>query len=1243
MSYDYKKANETPIVNLSAKMDDRSNNEILDGEDINQTGLIGTYIQNADLFNTKSVSSRKGTKDICGGIVDDVSTSSVVFDVSLSGNFNIGYNSIGESVDSRIWRPKTPNHLTDFDLTNIFIPNAFTNAYSGNVWIQEVETTSQYNALVSSGQIKQPIDIRITIDKLNQSSLPASGISFFSGNGTIHDIALSGNVNVPPYPHTVNTFNPSINYPMPEGIAVANILFDDFKLESGGHYASPPSIGSANTFRKIPFKFESPVNLFSGNVYSVSLQFNTIPQARNVIPLIRTFVVANTFDISTDLDPRVRLMTLSGISITDPFVVIGPIEKQYIAMDLWQYNSPNYAITDYFSSNQDFNSPLFSGNDVANHMISRGAGAAGTFFNGAITTPPISTKTVEFGQIIATGFSGTFTFFGGYFYATPDRPRAIGLPTQAPTTVYGPQGSFTRSKMPLNPDNYNLGYVINLSTVDVHTGSFSAGNYTVLDRTIIASYSGNHVFNKYDDLYNFNDFNTNYNLTQLNAVFSNAPTIDLTTPTDLMLSVKYYDYQTGGDYTDYSYANTFNTTPLGVNTVQFRSFMREGFRNPQDPLDSGYYGSYLINSNDDGETFISPSGIVISGTTYFDPKKNTLTCGLYVGTSGNAITGIYDYRITNSQSQAVIYEQADKINYFTLQNPEKANHINLFSGAAVDNDFKWTHNTLQNLMFASQYSQSTPQCWDQIFSNPSGNSTQVHGLRPVFDVTQISAIVPSGVGPSGTGLSGISFSLMMSTEMVSGGIRASEIVDVQMSGTNNAIQISGNDFFNNVSPFNTEQYYFDILDPSGQSTYVWATQNSGATFFLAGMVNDPTLDYNAGAGQILNPLFNTNSFNGPSGTFINDISSAVLTQEVPAVVNYDQRYLVDQVDVPRIKKWIVFQNTLIGAGDKDNPCRLWLSQQLAPQIFGTDGVECNFVDIDIDDGSPITGMEIFHDRILVFKYNSMYVLSPTGDTSNPFQIQKMSVNIGCLGFFTTVSTDMGVIGLSQFGPFIAGLQGSQTIGDEIIPFFSTLDHTDLTFSYAIHDKIRNQIYWSISNKVYSPDNNYGLIYNYKENAWAIRQGNIWNVAGIVGDEDNFSLLFTGDTLGQIQQLEVGDADTIFVTNTGIITTKNISLEIETPWLNFGNSEQLKQLKNLRINCDNSQQRLKIDVYFDQDETTPKYTRYLNLGVPVINRVISLAGVCRTVKFVITSAGLPDKIKLNSIQLAYTNLGNRINI
>lgn len=1194
----------TRIINLSAKMNNRQNNETLE-VDPNGKGLELVSLTNGDLFNTNTLASRLGTVDICGGIVNATVSINCVMDMTNSPPVS-NISTVDQSSAARKQiEPETFNHQG-----LLIIPSGNFNIYSGNI------TVTPYYPHVADPNTTAGIDpyiMQMNLYEMDQASLPASGVSAMVGinNTGIHNIGLSGTYNF-------NFKSPSIPA-TPVAYSNSGLTFD-----------TGPFSGSSNNWyadrQSVPFQFEAPYELKSGSVYFLNYRFYGTTQV-NGVDSADFFVQVQQTSFNALYNPNSVLaqtvaQTSTGSTINP--TNLGPGTKGWVSTCLNEYQGASYLLVDIPNATADLCAPLVSGQTFSGAPSNENVavqinpyGTAGVF-NGAVHSPSIDTTTVEFGQVIHVP-SGVNTLFGQYFYAVPNDRTGWS--------------NYTRNKAAISGNGYNLGYIGNLSTINTHTGTLANGNYTVTDRTVIATYSGNYIFD--DNLNNQTGNNTqnsaNYNLHKIYALYDNPITIS-GTGVDMLLSFKFYDFQTGGDYTDYSYRNI--TTGFFAPTTQFQSFIQTGY------TDEGTYlsGSYVTNYSDDGSTFISPSGSI-----FVSPTGQNLSCGLINVQSGNGITSVYDYRVGDSRTQKIVYTIRDQVRIFDLATPSALNHTVIHTGASISNDYKWSHSTFQNDLFSHQYSQTSGLYWDQIYTGTSSNYMQLHGLRPAFTAIE----TPAATGTVGTGVgasyltSGTDIQIILGTTLNSGGIRASTIAEVSTTGTFSYVRLSGTDIFN---PSGSSQYKFDAFP--GQSTYVFTTESSGNTFYLAELYSGTSVQT---LSLVDNPILNTPSFplyiknvSGPSST-----GTIVLTQQVPQVILYPQEYLTNQIDVPKFKKTIVYKNMLIGIGDPNNPSRLWYSEIQGPNIYGTDTNFYGFYDVDNDNGQELTGIEIFKDYLIIFKQNSTYRATFTANPGDPLDFFKLSSTIGNLGIFDTVTTDYGIFGLSQFGPILASYAGADTIGDEILPYYAQLDHTSLIFSTAIHDRERQQIYWSISNQNLSADRNIGLTYSYAEKAWTIRENGMWlaGAANGVGDSDNFTLLYCGDVLGQIFALDggVADEDVLFNDGNGVNLTQNVTLIAETPWLNFGNSQNLKQLKNLRLNCDSSEQRLKIEVYFDQNSTTPKYTRYLNMNVPVINRVISLSQNCRTCKFVITSVGTPSRVKLNSMQIAYMDLGPRINI
>jgi len=1230
-----KQTQQGPIVNLSAKMDARQNNETMEA-DPNQTGIKMTNLINGDLFNTHSLSSRLGVADIGGGVINASGNTYVLYDMQTpSGTF---INQVLFIQDQY------------FDRTGILIANSGTNnIYSGRLFIQETSNAA------TQPLIGGDLSLVMHLDVVNALTYPPSGIGGISSGrtSTIDNIALSGF-----YYDNSNPLN--LSWQRPNGVPYSQ----DCKAEA----ISAPTVFNLGAFsgtsgnwatavQEIDWTMCAPYQMQDTFVYFLKPVVNNV--SGNALRALQTQMLFNS---GTEIKGNIvtaQERINSGVP-NELFIGTGyglPT-KTYMYGEDYSYPTPTYALVDYPCANTVMSVPLSGasappGIPSTNIWVQANNGSnTNVPFPGLTITPTdvwfhtqarptASITTPSFGNLITVP-SGIHNINGAYVM--------MGIFSGNGYTPY----TINKTSFPIT--GYNVNYTCSISTI----ASVSGGNIT--PGTVLATYSGNHIFdNPYTYVapqsagganWNPSDPSIGWNATQTSldkvyAIFDNPIVVNNTGTQQYLITWSLSDSSSGGPLTDYMVA-TQNRVVGGPGTVEWW----------------WAFSSPIILGMTNNPTFINDYFVVNDMPGIYRPyqtnaTQGNLACGIVSIPNDNAITDIYDYRRGDTRTQQIMYAQGNTVGNFLLNSPTNRNI--LWNGATIGDNYKWTNTTSQNMWFGNHYSQDQGVCWDQIFSgnsitHPKYGSLQQQGLQPVFSglystITNL---------PSGSTLipSGSEIKIILATQIDSGGLRASNILTVN-SSSGNTIKISGIASSNNDAtyPFDMfhvygqtgvsgqSQYNFDV---NSNGTYVFATQPSGSVFFLAPLCDS--------SGNIIpNPLPNVNTWNtytpfasgtGP-GVYIFDVSfSGVNAQQVPNIINYNQDYLVNQVPTPKFKKTLVFKNLFCGIGDVDNPSRIWFSEQGPyPQIWGVDTSFYGYYDIDPDNGQEITGMEIYKDYLIIFKENSTYTAAYTATAGNPFDIHQISNVLGNIGAFTTVQTDLGVFGLSSYGPILATYYGVSTIGDEIFPYYQQLDHNDLIYAVAIHDVNRQQIYWSISNSKTSVDNQTGLIYSYPEKSWGIRQNGIWNVGNRIGDADNFQLLYIGDTLGQIKQLDVtnADQDILFTDTTKVNLTKNINLSFTTPWLNFGNSQHLKQIKSMRINCGNSKQKLKVDIYTDQNDSAPKYTRYLNMSVPVINRVVSLAGTCRTLKIVVNSVGTPDLIKINSLQLSFIDLGPSINI
>ncbi len=1209
----------SPIVNLSLKMNTRKNNETLDS-DANQTGLELIYNQNADAFFTQAATTRQGVTDVGGGMVNATVTGITLFDYNTttipSGNIEYVVTNTAQDPDS------------DDYLGMIIVPSGSLNILSGTFIASAAGNASQ----ITRPEWGYDIDFAVKLFTLNQVSKPALGLGFFSGTNTssVYNIALSGTYSGPPYPLIPSTVPGSVNF-IAEAITTVNF---------GSIYTFNPAIGTFTTPEKaINFNFKAPAPLFSGSVYFVRIEpLLTSGTSQRQIPMKYIYK-----DVESGINTRLADETQISFGVRG-IIEVGP-DKSQLYTDIDEYARPSYVLDEFATANHDFVAPLVSGTDFTGLLSNSNVKIQNipfvtSTFDGSKRVPNFDTTTVEFGQIFNIP-SGNWPIFGSYIYLTPNDKQGWD--------------SFTRTKHEISGNGYDLGYIAKLSEITQSSGSIASGNFQILDRNVIAAYTGSYVFNDLTDNVSGSAnsvLTPNYNLHRIYSKFGNLPTINVSTATPYLASWELYDFNTGQPFTDYSYKN-ISSGPFAPTTL-FSSFMEHGFDNSPQNVS----GSYVTNYNGDGKTFIEPSGDPVQ---FPNPTKSNLTCGILTQVSGAGITSIYDYRAGTTRSQAIMFTQLNNLEYFDLVNPHIHNII--YTGGAIDNHNLWSHTTYQNLLFSHQYAKTSGVCWDQIFHNPSGNSTQLHGLQPVFSGLGATISIPSG---SAAIPSGSDFNIIATTQILSGGLRASDIYNTSgNSTTGNAFQI-----FGIASPSNDATYPYDIFHASGVSatgtaqynfdvfsngTYIWASRTAAASgdnlYFLANLCDN-------GGNLLENPLPNNNTWNSVapfqssgSGVYIYDVSfTGANSLQVPNVLpQYDQTYITNQIPVPRFKKIILFNNMLIGIGDPNNTSRLWYTSAIqtggGPQVFGVDTGWYGFYDIDPDNGQELTGIEVFKGQLIIFKERSTYSGAPTGIFGDPLNIQNISPDKGCVGVFSTAATDYGVFALSTYGPVLATYYSVETIGDSIINFYNTLDKTDLIYSEAILDINSQQVMWNISNNNESPDNQTALVYSYAEQSWQIRKDGIWLSAGLIGDVDNFPLLMGGTSLGQIELLNSGERiyDEIFIDGLGNTLLQSITMKLITPWLNFKNSQDLKQMISLRANSKSSNQILRIDVYHDQNEDKIVYTRFLKMNGTVENRVSSLAGTCRTFKLVITTVGPMDETQLNSIQFGYINRGQSINI
>ncbi len=1223
----FKKKESSPHINLAATFDQRSSNETLDlGDEVSR--LVCFNLENADLFKTHAIQTRNGTQDLSNGIIGANSNNVVEF------IYTSGTTLSGTSIPADIFAVLTTLQPSgDTYAGMLIIPSGDLTISSGKfISLSDIPGPSNVIPItqLNDPQYYYDINFRVSLFSLNQVSYPASGAGFMSGTSShnLSNIAYSGNFAV-----GVNR-----NIQLVSNNTIINgdlvpVAMSELKPTNFGQYSQNSAIASYSTAeQEIDWSFDAPYIMTSGNVYFMRIEPHLTSGTAQRTVMYRYITSPNENGINTIFAQE---FPQSGNKV----LMNGAQNKTQLYSTTYTYSGNVTNIVDnpvgtisagvMISGGTYTNSPVYPLQFTKNTVP----------FSGATNTPPQNTDTVSFGQVmsIPNGIpqnsilffwfkipNGIHSIFGGYIYANTFSGISIFQFPNPNATI----SHFKRNQDTFDPSNYSVNYVMTLSAIVNASGAMASGTYTILSASPVAVASGNYVFtNPMPDYYN-PIIGPSGPLEKIYGIF-NAPVsiAGQAGANNFLLTVDFYDIVTGLRLSDYT---TFSNNGEQYIASPLITALNDGNR---------YSGTYVVSQNDNGQyvQFNTSTSPIADGHIY------DLVCGLVETLDNNAITLIYDYQNSiNSATKKIVYGYQDKLS--TFDNPEKENWTTIWSGAAIGDNNIWSATTTSNLFFACQNAASSGVVWT---SDPSYSGMAYdHGHRP--NVTIQRAIHSSGNAsllPSGT------YGVMLAVAMDSGGFRASKLLP-------SGIVIPSGDYIeiDNLDTLRS-QYPFDVNHTGDLTTYVFVTEPDQSLYYLANLQDKASMSQLFG---VVNPFPITGpiQFNGSSSgtTFIgstplstsatymggNPLGGRYSGVTVPAALDptRPESYLTFQIDTPKFKKILPFFNQMIGVGKVDEAATIFYGPPEEPQIWGEDGLFAGRIPLIADE--EITGIERYRQVLIVYTTNKTYRLENNTSGGIPFNTVPIDPAVGCVGMFTTVATGRGVYSLSVEGPTFCDGQSIEFIGQEILPWYLSLDHQQLIDSYALHDITKSTITWSIGNDDTNTSNNFALVYNYLNKSWIVRKGQAWNVGAIVRDNQEFNQTWIGDVLGSVKRDDVGntDSESLFTDGDGNTATIPIQLNVETPWISLKNSSDKKLFRFLSVDAEQSSTEvLQIDVFFDY-ATVPQYSRLLSLDSTNPNKRINLGGDGRIVKFIIKNInnGAPQKVSLYKLRIDYQTRG-----
>lgn len=331
------------------------------------------------------------------------------------------------------------------------------------------------------------------------------------------------------------------------------------------------------------------------------------------------------------------------------------------------------------------------------------------------------------------------------------------------------------------------------------------------------------------------------------------------------------------------------------------------------------------------------------------------------------------------------------------------------------------------------------------------------------------------------------------------------------------------------------QYVYTFVDadgfesnPSPSVTHTIALVDSPADINVTNIA-DPTLAQIAAQNLVTKNLYRTT------------VNGAIFFQVNPAPISIGTTVFADifsdaelgveaefDNDPPPVFKYIeTHVNRLFGV-EAAFPNRLRFSKQFNQQAWPA----LFFIDIDPDDGDMITGIKAFFDQLLIYKRETIYVLSGTDETNFSVQRAQTDARVGALSnrSIAIINNQSGF--LSERAPY--AFEGLRTayIGENVEGIFDRNNPSQnrqfnwsqeaITCSINYRNKTRN-FYWLNIPTGASLRNNLSLVYDYVLGNWTLFDGLEIHSIAIV-EESNQPYVYTGDYNGFLWRQDETDND-----------------------------------------------------------------------------------------------------------------------
>ncbi len=576
---------------------------------------------------------------------------------------------------------------------------------------------------------------------------------------------------------------------------------------------------------------------------------------------------------------------------------------------------------------------------------------------------------------------------------------------------------------------------------------------------------------------------------------------------------------------------------------------------------------------------------------------------IFSGSSSAAIQGIYDYRFGSASTQKVM-----GVTGGTLYYKNGSTWTSLTTGLGSGQDILYSFATLKDYLFTLDDGTNQGRVW-----NGSAAYTTVLGYRPTGTFARSAS---GGTVTTGT------YKVLLVTTLKSGGFRSSVEYTITTTSTTDKIAATAVA----IDGTGATDFGFDI---NATATKVFMTTIGGLIYYKV-----PAASISTGVNPLAN---NTTSFN---------ITAPPTGLENTLLDEYGllQAYFTTQTASPTGKYLAVFQNMMAMGGDATNPSRVWFSgiadgtSLAGPQIWGLNGgLYGNYRDLNPNDGEVLVGLKEWNGNLYAFKRHSVFVISFTGVAGNPFEVRRLTGNIGCLSHWSIKETQRGLVFISERGPAICTGTNVQIIPSAI----GILDRFDLneTTSYNLsamsvttggNNSTKQQIHWGVSSHS-ATTRDITLVYDYENDAFWENDVSA-NYYTEVTDSNFFPSVWSGDYSAQVFRHDFGTND----------NGSTINFFFDTPLLQLGAAFSWKQLTQIFIaGAVQTSGTLTVDIFLENSTTSVQTLTYdMTRADFKSGQSVSCGLRGRMFRLRLSNSALDVPVEIDSIMLGYNVQGSQ---